>query len=141
MPDVHLYADVSNGGVLPTITPASIWLFKHDESMNVCCSDYKGVPYQHKINNEIVETNSATENTAQFNIFPNPASSVINVVSTNLKISTISLYSISGQKLIHKNLYHITDQTHLDVADFPSGIYFLEIIHENGRNNYKIIID
>lgn len=64
-----------------------------------------------------------------FRIYPNPTGDYINI-QTNEKISSVSIYNMSGQKIIYteKNIKKI------DVQNITNGIYFIEI-----KTNDKIL--
>ncbi|MCI5081230.1 MAG: T9SS type A sorting domain-containing protein, partial [Saprospiraceae bacterium] len=67
-------------------------------------------------------------------VFPNPASSVLQI-QNNLKQSTqIYIYNALGQ-LMHQCL--IIESTSLDLSDWPSGTYWLR--QENGQTSSFLI--
>ncbi|WP_196886248.1 T9SS type A sorting domain-containing protein [Aureivirga sp. CE67] len=67
------------------------------------------------------------EELIEFSILPNPASKEITVVS-NLNISKIEIFDITGKKIIQK---FNTDQ--INVQNLENGIYFIKIF--DSRNN------
>ena len=69
-------------------------------------------------------------------IYPNPTSSLINVV--NADNSTIEIYNINGQKIIE-----ISNSSHLekiDLSNYISGIYFVKVVSDKGVITKKINI-
>lgn len=72
-------------------------------------------------------------NISDVKIFPNPTSDYINIISTHT-IDNIELYSILGQKV-----YEVDHTNTLDISNFNSGIYFIQI-HSGGRSISKKII-
>ena len=70
------------------------------------------------------------------NIFPNPTDGRLDIKST-IRISEIRLYTSTGILLINKkaNSYEIV----LELGEYPSGIYHIWIITENGNIMKKII--
>ena len=80
---------------------------------------------------------SEIENTKQvFNLSPNPAANYISLNTIgNLKISTLKIYSISGQLKKHvKNNFN-----KINVSDLPNGIYYLKGDTQNGPITAKFI--
>ncbi len=57
-----------------------------------------------------------------FKIYPNPASQVINIVSTHMQLdSPIQIYSHSGQMIME-----VQYQSSIDISDLPNGLYILK---------------
>jgi hypothetical protein len=77
------------------------------------------------------------------NVFPNPASDLVNVtfVSTE-KQSRLSVYDLMGKELIAKNTVSNSglSQQELDVSHLARGTYILMLTSENSRKTQKIII-
>jgi hypothetical protein len=70
-------------------------------------------------------------------ISPNPSNDFISITS-NFKINQIELYSITGEQLISTNLNGF--QTSLNIEQLPNGIYFLNILSDEGKQISKKII-
>jgi choice-of-anchor B domain-containing protein len=64
-----------------------------------------------------------------FNIFPNPASSYVNIVNTQEDIQKIEIFNLLGQKIFSK-AYQDEKQIEINLEAFDSGLYLLKI------NNY-----
>ncbi|MDC8005960.1 T9SS type A sorting domain-containing protein [Aureisphaera galaxeae] len=62
-------------------------------------------------------------------LHPNPASDHLNVLLPNTTIEKLSVFNISGQRLIEQT----GESTSLDVSALPSGMYFLEILTPEGK--------
>ncbi|NLA93831.1 MAG: T9SS type A sorting domain-containing protein, partial [Bacteroidales bacterium] len=71
-------------------------------------------------------------------IFPNPTSECVRIVSGDKLIQRIILYSMSGEKL---KTQHIDNQfADLNISDLIYGIYILEIVFDDNRlTNMKIM--
>ncbi len=65
----------------------------------------------------------------RINIYPNPASNFIDV-ETNLKEYSISVFDAMGKLIFKENMTQ--NKTRIDVSDFPTGIYFIQL--QNGEN-------
>jgi hypothetical protein len=76
--------------------------------------------------------------TNAINIYPNPATDVLNVQNnSNDTIAAIEIYTINGAKVKeHKGSESITT---ISVADLQTGVYFVKVTTNNGTSNYKFI--
>lgn len=66
-------------------------------------------------------------------IFPNPSNGIINIESQE-ELTSVSLFSISGQELINTRNTNIIDVSHL-----ATGVYILRIVSQNGVVEKKIV--
>lgn len=67
-------------------------------------------------------------------LFPNPTNSVININFTrNLGATTIDLINVNGQKVLSTSLDGFGNKT-LSVSTLSTGIYFAQIVTEDGRS-------
>jgi Secretion system C-terminal sorting domain len=67
-------------------------------------------------------------------VYPNPVSNDL-FISSEITIESISVFSISGKKVMEqKNI-----DNSIDVSALPQGMYFLELISENGKAVQKFI--
>jgi len=70
----------------------------------------------------------------ELEVFPNPFSDAINVVSKD-EIRTISLYDLSGKRLISGD-----KRTQMITKGIPNGVYLLQIHFKNGQVEQKRIL-
>ena len=85
----------------------------------------------------VIEENTGILSTENFKasnpkIYPNPASSNVNIKSQNL-VKQTKIFSLQG-KILFKKKIHATDFT-IDIQQFSNGIYILELV--GGTNSYK----
>ncbi|MDD5570285.1 MAG: T9SS type A sorting domain-containing protein [Bacteroidales bacterium] len=75
---------------------------------------------------------------SKIEIYPNPANTTITIeISQIANENTILIYNISGEEVAKvKGIRH---KAQVDVADFPSGIYFVKIVNENGVEVVKFV--
>jgi len=78
------------------------------------------------------------------NIYPNPASNVVNVkfVASDEKEARIQLYDLTG-KLMHSTVMNLNSgkQTEsFDVSQFGNGIYFLHLTTDSQRIVKKFVV-
>ena len=72
------------------------------------------------------------------NVWPNPTTSTVNIKGENL--NAVYMYNAMGQLILTVNLQNIDNQTVIDVSNFNSGIYFMNIISENGNSVLKKVV-
>lgn len=73
------------------------------------------------------------------NIFPNPTTDFVNIISESTEQITLTVLDASG-KLIQQ-LQHSALQTQIDFTSLNIGIYFIvaQNVNGNSRNTYKVI--
>jgi hypothetical protein len=70
-------------------------------------------------------------------VYPNPASNIINIETTDNLITSIALHNELGQQvLVKKSLNHSIE---LDISKLKTGIYILIVTTNNDRKDFKII--
>ncbi len=74
----------------------------------------------------------------QFNIFPNPASANITIKS-NVNFNAITIANQYGQQ-VYSAAYKPTNFCTISTSGFGCGIYFLNIVSNNGNKSYKLEI-
>jgi hypothetical protein len=76
------------------------------------------------------------KNSNALTIWPIPAKNIVNISSDN-RIVNISMYNNTGEEV------EVTEKRNgiLDVTNYPSGIYFVEITTETGKQVRKLIVD
>ncbi len=80
--------------------------------------------------------NQDFDNDDSISIYPNPASSMVNINCNNI-IKSVQLYDVQG-RLLQKKL--ISEKTSsINISDKSNGIYFLKIISDKGFKVQKIV--
>jgi hypothetical protein len=79
---------------------------------------------------------SATE---QFSLFPNPASSVLNITWTSREqLHTVAVTDLTGRELLTKQINsNGQGTTQMDISNLPAGVYFIKIDHTETRKFVK----
>ena len=72
------------------------------------------------------------------NVWPNPATSTVNVKGENLE--TVYMYNAVGQLVLTLDISDADEQSTIDVSGFNSGIYFMNIITRNGDSALKKVV-
>lgn len=79
-----------------------------------------------------------------FNVYPNPTTDYINIKYTSNEVlnNTISLYNISGVRVLHKKVSTFigVNDIVLTTSDIPSGVYILVLQSKSNRHTKKITI-
>ncbi|MBP7497435.1 MAG: fibronectin type III domain-containing protein, partial [Bacteroidales bacterium] len=81
---------------------------------------------------------NATDNSLNYNIYPNPTTGVINFsISATSKAVDIYIYNISGSLIYQQN---ITSSSSIDLSSYNKGIYFIKVMSDKNVKTDKIII-
>ena len=110
-----------------------------DYNPDYLSDDFKELVYFKKGDEEWGEAQTIVgldeiSNENEIHLFPNPASDYINI-STNEK-AEIQIYNSTGQLLLRQKAN--SDNTQADVSAFPAGIYFANLLDEEGLNIRKL---
>jgi Secretion system C-terminal sorting domain len=89
-------------------------------------------------NVSIVGVEKPVQETVQVNVYPNPASGVLNVKAESSTIQELNLRSLAGV-LISSETPGATS-TSMDVSALSAGVYFLEVMTEKGSVVKKVTI-
>src|SRR5690554_4292536 len=75
----------------------------------------------------------------KFNIFPNPATSVVTISnSENIGIKELLIYDITGRQISIYS-YKNENEVQLNIENLSSGTYFLHIVTDEGRGFKKLV--
>lgn len=77
------------------------------------------------------------EFSSQINIYPNPASNILNI-STKELIETISIFNQLGQKVMNSS--HSETEVQLNISALPANLYFIVVTTEKSRETFKIVV-
>lgn len=81
----------------------------------------------------LVKVLGTEESAKYFNIYPNPTSEFLNIVSTKYDIQKVHIYDLSGKQILSES------KSRIDVSKLPSGVYLLVIKTQEGNKNFKFI--
>ncbi|MFO0478492.1 MAG: S8 family serine peptidase, partial [Bacteroidota bacterium] len=105
--------------------------------------DVANSPFSINISGTVTITNGLNEITYEkgISIYPNPANNKLNVSTiTNFNNASISLYDVTGKLVMKKN--NIDGQTqNIDISQYSSGLYFVEINQGGDILRRKVIIE
>jgi hypothetical protein len=100
--------------------------------------------YVNGINNEVVRIDESTvsvneNNSNNFSLYPNPATSNLNIYLQNIvEDATIKIFDSKGS-LVHQENMNNSKDLKLDVSEFTSGIYTLSILSTSGISYKKFV--
>lgn len=76
-----------------------------------------------------------------FGVYPNPATDKCNVVfDKNLNIESISVVDLTGKVVFNQGIASQMTLLKLDLSNFDSGVYFINVTTENGVTTQKLIV-
>lgn len=80
-------------------------------------------------------SNKSFENQVDFTIYPNPATTILNIrLDNDLSLEQITVFNSLGQKIL------ITNEVVVNVESLASGLYFVEVKTNQGKATKKVII-
>ena len=85
---------------------------------------------------DVTDINEMTTLKSDFNIFPSPTSSHLNLRGPNEEYA-VKILNVHGQLFYEMN--HIQGQQLLDVSSFPSGLYFLLVTSSKGNLSLRFV--
>jgi hypothetical protein len=68
----------------------------------------------------------------QIKISPNPASEKIKVISNQLPVNSIEIYSFLGEKIYTTSIVKHQTNNYIYISSFPSGVYIVKLKSEKG---------
>jgi len=83
------------------------------------------------------EQNNIPNTESSISVFPNPTTGIVNIISQNAKIESISVFDISGKVLENNTSFAGTT---LDLSWLSNGIYFIKIKTLSEQVTHKVII-
>ena len=87
----------------------------------------------------VVTLNTSEQLAAKFNIYPNPATNVVNITnSENMLVNKVTVYDISGKELNTQSFNNET-QIQLNVENLANGTYMLHLQTNEGTAVKKLV--
>ena len=79
---------------------------------------------------------------SQIYLFPNPTDNQVTIsLSKGIRISTVSILDILGKELMIRNEQDLIKNNYtLDLSEFSSGIYHMNIVGDNFRETKKLVV-
>jgi len=79
-------------------------------------------------------------NPNRWKVYPNPATSKINIQSFDYQIDklTVEIQDVAGKTLLTQH-YDYSDNIQIDLSKLPNGLYFIKLSSEQYTHTYKIV--
>ena len=81
-----------------------------------------------------------TGNNGQVTIWPNPASTNLQVAVSSGQIAGVRMYDVLGNGISAGHVELVETSAQLDVSNLTNGVYFIEIMTKEGSYTKKIVI-
>lgn len=104
--------------------------------------DYNNVVMTNQVDNIVGDCNpasvkSAPKTSTTISIFPNPANTQLTILMTQNAYTSFSITNSIGQEMIQQPL--TTNQTQVNVATLPPGLYYITFRGDNGTSVQKFV--
>ena len=86
-----------------------------------------------------IPSSTTQDQLAVINAYPNPASTVLHISLSRDNIESISLYDNFGRKVVSYNNISVS-LLDINLSDFSSGLYYLEIVSLDGLASKKVLV-
>lgn len=127
--DVDLTSDVDG------IT--DFWVVKFDGESNIIQTDTSDAYFTIV---DPTQTNTEVGKTDESTVSPNPTNGIVNInVDCNSNFMSYSVTNLEGVEIINRQNIDNKNSIKLNLADYPSGIYFVTTVCGSENNTYKII--
>lgn len=91
------------------------------------------------LNPAAVQASEPAKNSLE--IYPNPATDEITISVEAANEIQISIYNVLGENIFPVNAFTANGKSTIDVSEFPSGIYFVRVMENNGlAHEEKLLI-
>jgi hypothetical protein len=87
-----------------------------------------------------LSTSTINQAESMIQIYPNPASKLLNISSDKEPVQQLRLTNLTGQLILEKYISNPTNNLELDLSRLPNSVYLLTIITENSRFTKKIMV-
>lgn len=75
-----------------------------------------------------------------FHIYPNPASSVVNIMNENLDINRIIITNLFGDQILSHSVSNQENEIHINISHLPTGMYIITFELNTYMVNQKLIV-
>lgn len=79
---------------------------------------------------EVLDVNDLLQ--SKVTVFPNPAKTIVNIISPDNNIESVQIYDVSG-RLIKWTVFSSEENYQINISSFTSATYFLKINTSNGN--------
>lgn len=79
-------------------------------------------------NYDVVSVQESQKSTIELNVFPNPASNIVNFTTLSLEAAKVLVYDVTG-KLVSTTTFDI-GKSHMNASHLPSGLYIYQVVNK-----------
>jgi len=135
----NYYWTFGDGDTSSQINPTHAYLKNGIYTVRLTATDKNGCTSSYQTNDTVNYTGIKipTANSA-INIYPNPATSTLNIESTTNPIQFITVFDITGKEVYSLENLNTLNQS-IPVANLPSGIYLIKAGFDNGSYMTKFM--
>lgn len=95
--------------------------------------------FLHQDNKEILEDNISFIDDKEILLYPNPASTAVDIIISNREKYNVILFDITGRKLYESDK-NIQGNLTIDVQSYPEGIYIIHIVGKYQTISKRLIL-
>jgi len=88
---------------------------------------------------DLLNISQSEDKKAEITLIPNPTTGELKITSNGLTLSVVEVFDVVGKKLFYLSTINNTQAT-LNIEPLHSGLYFIKIITEDGRQQMKKIV-
>lgn len=129
---------VVNGEDVYTFTPADTSVLNGSYYPVFYTDDYNSTWYVDNLTIALPTAGVVNPSLTQFAVYPNPASSVINVSNTDALVNNVALTDLNG-RTVKTVKYNGASDAQVNIADLASGVYLLTISSDKGTTTKKVV--
>jgi hypothetical protein len=129
---------VNTGNIVSDLTPFHGTALAIDPLSNKLYVSFgEFCPYVKKLHCSITNDIESEQTNSSILLFPNPSSSEFFLKSENVSIQHIRIFNLMGKELENKTIDK--EDVKINIANLPSGIYFVEVITNKERIIKKLV--
>lgn len=72
-------------------------------------------------------------------LFPNPATNELRIQDSELKIETVEIYNVLGEKIFSQPSPNQSKQVTVNISELAPGMYFLALTNNEGKRTVKFV--
>jgi len=133
--------DFGDGGISNAVNPVYTYSANGNYTVTLIATNHcETDTFKTVINITDVGINkiSLTEN--YFNLYPNPASSIVTLKNDGCENCSLAIFNSEGKQIYFKS--NVNDNLKIDVSGFKRGLYLVKLIDKENRSvSKKLVID
>jgi len=126
-------SDVQNPSGI-TYTESGIYLFSLTAT-----NEYGSDTYTEEVEVEVLISNIKENITELMDVYPNPGKGIFTLALSKIQNGTLTVFDNNGNNVFQKHNLK-SEISVIDLSHMATGVYFIQVVHENGILNQKIII-